>query len=91
MNLATLTRAFRELGHHHQDQNNEVLQVVEVEAILSKIYHNACEEGLGGYNYSLVTITILSLMIIRSIHMCVCVWFITASIMGNQQTHEETS
>ena len=53
VNLQTLEKAFRELGHH-QEQNNEVLQVVEVEAVLSKVFHNAHEEGFGGYNYSLV-------------------------------------
>ena len=52
VNLATMERAFRELGHH-RDQSNEVLQVVEVEAILSKVFNNAREDG-GGYNYSLV-------------------------------------
>lgn len=53
VNLPTLDKAFRELGHN-REHNNEVLQVVEVEALLSKVYHNAREEGFGGYNYSLV-------------------------------------
>ena len=54
VNLGTLERAFRELGHH-RDQSNEVLQVVEVEALLTKVFNNAREDGPGGYNYSLVT------------------------------------
>ena len=57
VNLETLKRALRELGHH-RDQSNEVLQVVEVEALLSKVFNNAREDarehGQGGYNYSLV-------------------------------------
>lgn len=55
VNLPTLEKAFRELGHR-REQNNEVLQVVEVESLLTKVYHNAREEGFGGYNYSLVCI-----------------------------------
>ena len=54
VNLQTLERAFRELGYSHRDQNNEVLQVVEVESVLSKVFHNAREDSSGGYNYSLV-------------------------------------
>ena len=53
VNLGTLERAFRELGYH-RDQSNEVLQVVEVEALLTKVFNNAREDGPGGYNYSLV-------------------------------------
>ena len=54
VNLGTVERAFRELGHH-RDQSNEVLQVVEVESILVKVFNNAREDAPGGYNYSLVT------------------------------------
>ena len=53
VNLATVERALRELGHH-RDQSNEVLQVVELEALLSKIFNNAREDSPGGYNFSLV-------------------------------------
>ena len=52
--------AFRELGHH-RDQSNEVLQVVEIEALLTKVFNTAREDGPGGYNYSLVYITPLKL------------------------------
>jgi hypothetical protein len=54
VNLPTLERALRELGHHRSEGNRELLQVVEVEAVLSKVFHNACDDGLGGYNYSLL-------------------------------------
>ena len=53
VNLPTLERAFRELGYN-RDQNNEVLQVVEVESVLSKVFHNVQDDSSGGYNYSLV-------------------------------------
>lgn len=53
VSLHTLDNAFRELGLG-REQTNEVLQVVEVESILSKVFQPAHKDDLSGFNKSLV-------------------------------------
>ena len=53
VSLHVLDTAFRELGLG-REQTNEVLQVVEVESILSKVFQLAHKNDLGGFNKSLV-------------------------------------
>ena len=53
VNLHALETAFRELGLG-REQTNEVLQIIEVEAVLSKIFRLTNKDSFSGYNKSLV-------------------------------------
>lgn len=71
VSLQALGTAFREFGLG-REQNKEVLQVVEVESILRKVFQLAEKDDLGGFNKSLVCLewliltTLVTMLFIHS-------------------------